>query len=735
MKKIIITLVFGCLGIVYFKLGANSKDLRLAVQAVHTPTSYPYCADWTHNCLYGCIPSSSGGRCVSMPPTPAPYCADWTHNCLNGCIPSSSGGSCVPMPPTPAPPTAVPTPVIVYSCSGNPYCTNTCTDAVSCSASVTCYSSDENGARNCENLNNYTVYQSRCCGTPTGTTKRTCTSCYDYSGGGWYDDCGGSGTGSCPGAGAVVPTELPGGGISTCNCADYSSEAAATCNTTTFYCPTSNPAVYCYGMTPCAVPTIGSESLVIKNADNMAVSAGGSSRNNICEKAFTSSSNSRMINLVVTVSDTDGYTLINQVRVRWHGQVSDDLTFVSGSENQATYSGTMNFSEAMNDGGTYPIEIEMVNSHGDSSGWVDSGRNLKVWNCQVTVSGTMYDSSAGRSCNVAFSNTIPAGVGFLSMNFADVSGTNTVPMAVNSPNYGSGNLTWGRDYLPLVNGGTASNPEGDLQGTGRSTQIIDLGTGLTSCPVATQFNLAEYVSAYSPSPQAKVNLSYLRNQEGWFQVAGAGIAAKKEIGSGVPFTMTESLRALTVAGSNSDNGLVSFSTFSNINGNNEDSDYGRPNNWWVEENTNDGTVYNYQYFYNNFLIKKEVGVTGTVWAGKPSEGVYFVNGDLDIDSDFTLDPDKFFMVVVKGKIAVDTSVTNLDGVYVADKGIEILGNSEKQLVINGILYSRGKIRLARSYTDKNMNNNSPAIKINYNPGLIFNMPGKLMEVMSGWREE
>lgn len=538
-----------------------------------------------------------------------------------------------------------------------------------------------------------------------------------------------------------VPTLNPGNGSgggygnASCNCADYLDQVAATCNTATFYCPGSNPAVYCYGSIPCAIPTISDGGMVIESADNVVVSTDSNGRNNICENAFASSSNPRLVNFVINVSDTDGYAAIGTVRLRWNGHISSDLTFVSGSGTEAYYSGSLNFTEAMNDSGTYPIEIEVVNSHGDSSGWISSGRSFKVWDCQVSISGTLYDSSSGQSCNVAFVNTVPAGVKFSSINFADISGVNNVSMAVNSPNYGSGNLLWGQSYLPLVNGGDTSNPEGDLQGTGRSTQIIDLGTGVTACPVANQFNLSNYVSAYDTSPQAKVNLSYLRNQEGWFQVAGAGVRAKNEIGSGVPFTMTESLRALTVAGTNSDNGLVSFSTFSNLNGFNNDSAYGTPNDWWIDQNTNDGTVYNYQYFYNNFLIKNEVGVTGALWAGKPSEGVYFVNGDLNIDSDFTLGSDKFFMVVVKGKISVDNSVTNLDGIYVADKGIEILGNSENQLVINGMLYSRGKIRLARSYSDKGLNNSSPAIKINYQPGLIFNMPGKLMEVMSGWREQ
>ena len=160
-----------------------------------------------------------------------------------------------------------------------------------------------------------------------------------------------------------------------------------------------------------------------------------------------------------------------------------------------------------------------------------------------------------------------------------------------------------------------------------------------------------------------------------------------------------------------------------------------PNNWWIDQNTNDSNSYGYQYFYNNFLINNGVGITGTDWSGKPSEGVYFVNGNLNIDSDFALDSGKTMIVVVKGKISIAESVSRIDGIYVADGGIEALGSSTNQLVINGMLYSRANIRLARSFTDKMQNNTTPAVKINYQPGLIFNLPGKLMRVLSDWQEE
>ena len=63
------------------------------------PTPTLYCS--TNNllrCLYGCKPDSYGGRCKSQPtPTPTPYCSDYLYDqCLYGCEPTSGGGKCKP---------------------------------------------------------------------------------------------------------------------------------------------------------------------------------------------------------------------------------------------------------------------------------------------------------------------------------------------------------------------------------------------------------------------------------------------------------------------------------------------------------------------------------------------------------------------------------------------------------------------------------------------------------------
>lgn len=703
---------------VAFKLSnTNLNDFRLRTAAAHSCANIGY-------------PYSCSGTCGTDQ-----YCgADTTYSC--SCKQNYHSPT-----PSPWPTIVVPTvPPSLYNCDTNPYCIATCKNS-SCTtdnATLVCYSGP--GGKVCDGYSSdYWVYRTKCCNAPTGTTGTTCTACYNVAGycqgnPGWYDNCGGTGCGYCPGtnpSATAVPTS-PGGGTVTCKCSDYTSTAATVCSNSTFYCPGSSPATYCYGTKGCSVPTLS--KLILNNANGVGVTADSDGRNNNWNAGFTSSSDPSAIDFVAMVSDDDGYDHIAKVDARWNGNIYS-LSFFTGSALDAGYSGVVNFTSADYDSGTYPIYVRMTNTNGDISNWINSGRSLKIWDGKVSVTGTVYDSSASQTCSAAFDNTISASANFSSILFTNTSGTEDISMTVDSPNFGTGDLTWGQSYLPLVNGGSVSNPDGDLEASGRFTQIEDTGADIVSCPVSSQFNIGNYVSPYSTSPKAKVDLSYIRNQEAWFQVSGAGVKAANELGSGVPATMTENLRALSIAGTNSDNGLVSFSTYSNINGNNVDTDYGRPNDWWLNQNTNDGTVYNYQYFYNNFYIKNGVGTTinGLTWT--PSEGIYFVNGDLTISNNVSIASDKYLMIIVSGKIGIESTVSRLDGIYIADGGIESLDPSDNQLVINGMLYSRGKIRLARSFNDKGLNNSEAGILIKYNPSLIFNIPGKLVRVLSGWREE
>jgi hypothetical protein len=480
-------------------------------------------------------------------------------------------------------------------------------------------------------------------------------------------------------------------------------------------------------------PVATISSFIVKNADSTTVNPDNTNYYHLCNMTFQNSSNRRQALFEVTFYDIYGGDKVGSANLLWNGQ---SFPLSLGATGATTRVGTVGieFNASDNSGNTYPLEVEVTNIYGISETY--SPAYLKVWDCLVDVSGSLYDGSSGQTCNnTGFTDLVDEGAGFSSLLYNGSSTADVAMTPILPASYGTSNLVWGYYYLPLFNGGSISHPDGSLNVSARLTRLIDIGTGSTYCPVNSEFIIGTNISPYSINPEVKVDFSFIRSQEGWFQVSGAGVKAKSEIGSGVPTTADVLIKALTIPSAMADNGLVSFSTYNNINGNNNDTDYGISNNWWINRSTNNSTTYSYQHFYNNFFVNKSIGETGINWDSKPSEGLYFVNGNLNIDSDLTLDPGKFLMVVVRGSITIAETVNRLDGIYVADGGITASGFSDTQLVINGMLYSRNNIRLSRSYASKILNNTLPATKVNYRPDLIFNMPGILLKEVSGWREE
>ena len=323
-----------------------------------------------------------------------------------------------------------------------------------------------------------------------------------------------------------------------------------------------------------------------------------------------------------------------------------------------------------------------------------------------------------------------------------MSGGADVVMGVAPPaSYSGTDLIWNQSYLPIFNGGDVGNPEGDIAGSARFTRGIDLGVGTTHCADylggTSQFAVSNIISPYSTNTQAQIDFSYIRDQESWFQVEGGGIKGRNEISSGVPVTATFKYLTMDNAGIGvSNNGIVASMTFRNSNGYNDSSQYGSPNNWRIVGDVVGSRRYSYSYLYGQYFTKLGEGVTNTTIAGAGSTGVVFISGNLTISSDVTVPVGKFLMVVVSGSITIDAGVNQIDGVYVADGGINIGGDSATQMVVNGILYSggTGNVRINRSYTTKSNNNTSPAVVVKYRPDFIFTMPGKLTKLLSGWRE-
>ncbi len=484
-------------------------------------------------------------------------------------------------------------------------------------------------------------------------------------------------------------------------------------------------------------------SLIIKNADSGVVvgQAGGStSRNHICQSTFQNSISPRRVIFEASVSDADGASDIGSTGavLKWNGKLYTMTKVGSPVGVGATMRATVDFGVGDNSSGTYDLFVTVTDIYGGTSGEVNTNRDFKVWDCQVPVSGTLFQAPDGvqvcstNSVGIGFSIPIEDKVGFESITFSDT--PNVVLTDDDLDSYGSpNNVIWGKTYLPLINGGDASNIDGTLLATGRQTRIIDIGVGTTTCSAASQFTIDDArVSPYSATPRAQVDFSFIQDQESWYQVSFAGIRAKSSLTYGVPYTAPDSSRFLTLGNSTTDNGLVSAISFTNINGNNN-NEFGSPKNWWINKNISGIQNYSYDYFYNNLFLKKGIGSTGTTWNQRPSSGIFFVSGNLSINSNQVSSTPP--LVIVRGGIDITTDVTQLDGIYIADGNISIGGTSASALNVNGSLYAGGNIRMYRSFTNKTINNTTPAVKVNYNPGLIMRLPVDMVKVLSNWRSE
>jgi len=465
-------------------------------------------------------------------------------------------------------------------------------------------------------------------------------------------------------------------------------------------------------------PIFISDSLILKNEDLVVVPPETGNKNHICQTDFSNSSSPRMVRATVSATDPDGASDISSIQLRWNGIYFTLDSLVNGVAN---FSYT--FSSGQNNVNTNDFQVNVTDSVGGTTGWISAGRAFKVWDCNVSVTGAIFDGSAGHLCpNTGFS--LPA------------ANTGVVYYDIINHVNQVGNLVWGNIYLPLVNGGTVGNENGNLGASDRLTRLTDLGTGtMTYCDRTAQFNVGSYVSAYSTNPSLTVDLSYLIDQESWFQGKGLDIRAKNEISDGVPAMATNPFLVIDNSEIGSSNGGIVASNYSsNTNGNNSDLRYGSPNNWRIDGASVDPHKSSYQTLLNNYFVRQGIGVTGVTTIGTGSTGVLFVGGDLNINSDVVVLVNQYLMVVVSGKITIEEGVNNVDGIYVANGDIVATGTSDSPLIINGVLYSLSDIRLARSFTTKRDNNARPAVVVNFRPDLIFALPGKLNKILSGWRE-
>ncbi|MDD3998875.1 MAG: hypothetical protein PHR98_02080 [Candidatus Shapirobacteria bacterium] len=498
-------------------------------------------------------------------------------------------------------------------------------------------------------------------------------------------------------------------------------------------------------------PTI--VKILVANSNTNLVPNDNTTDNHICKSEFMGTTNPREVVFGIFINDPEGVGDSGPPPVlHWNGQnyptawtgtgggnnaaqVRVDYASYVGAPPQSLHEVTATYSDRWGASVVSTLPVLPTNR-----------LNWKVWDCQVPTSGTLYKAvDAQQICfnGTGFSEPVDVGVSFDSIIFSD---SPDVTMTVTKPAYfGTNSIVWGKTYLPLINGGSLlGDIDGDLLADVRKTRIIDLAVGTTTCPSGSSLEIGYTtagvynVNPYSSEPRARIDFSFIRDQEAWYQVVGAGVKSRNDLEYGVPVTAPAAIKFLTLGNSTVYNGLVSATSFDNINGNNN-NEFGGPlpyENWYLGQNTNDDDIYNYNYFYNNFYVKTGIGeIKNNSWGGWATNQIYFVNENLNINQNLSVANGETMMVIVSGDIIIDPSVTQLDGIYVADGEISAGGINGSQLVINGMLYAGGDIRLYRSFVVKRINNTTPAVKVNYSPGLIFNLPPEIMRVLSGWREE
>lgn len=460
-------------------------------------------------------------------------------------------------------------------------------------------------------------------------------------------------------------------------------------------------------------------SLTVKNNDGAIVAADSGNINQICDSDFRNSSNRDVVQFMITGADAQGVSDIGTMQVRLRPASGTTLT----SAAVASVNGIAIIPVNLNGvaANTYSIEV-LINDKDDPPGystWFDAGRDLKVWDCNVSVSGAFYDGSDGVSCP-NFSSDLAADANFKSLRFVSPSAGESSQMSVDSGNStysdGGNDLIWGSSgYIPELNSDLAA----DIGNV--SLKVTNVGSGAISCPSTFAFDLdSSLADPYSSNPSISVDFSAVLDQDAWFQSSNGGISAKTTIANYVPVTC--SLPSCNPV--MSINGLVSAPTINRTDG----ISYSSPNNWYVNSNLVSNLNFYEQYKslgFGEFVNGDLNDLTG-------KEDLVMVDGNVNISSNKIVSVGDFLMIMASGDITIDSSVTRFDGVLVG-RNINIIGTNSSQLVINGNIHALNNITISRSYTDKEDNNDSPAVKVNLRPDFLFNIPSEISKKITNWK--
>jgi len=530
----------------------------------------------------------------------------------------------------------------------------------------------------------------------------------------------------------------------------------------------------CTGTKVCTPSIISPPGFEVRNSSSILVMPDGSNRNHICEQIFWTDQavSSKNVNYRFSMSSNNP---IDAVMIGFNNADSDDLIIseagIAGGDTMQNVTGvgvTVDFSSeqigagpftanfTVKYGNNFPknlnaIWVTAMDTEGRTMPWTYVNRTFKSWNCDVPLSGTLYDGSGETDASCAtgtgFSVIANSDLNFTSLEYyrnIDLGVTETVGTNITSPAYFNyPGLVWGSTYNKKFNADLDADPGEMIFGT------KDKGAGATSykCPGTLLLN-ETYVSAYSTVPEIVVDYSTIVNPEPWYQVMGGGLAAKTTIKNSVPVTCYNdvtvplcqpgiSIDSSEVGSSNS--GMVAAG--SGIDKGCANCSYGIPNNWDVASNLVPA-IYTYDYFFNEYFVKAGLGVSLAANAkmsdlGVGYTGVVFVNGNFNIDQDNALavGTNDYLVIFVNGSITFEAGVNSSAGIFVAKDAINMIDSSDTQLQVEGLLYSIGSdVNFLRNFVTHSKNRKYPSTVIKYRPDYLFKLPSELVRVFSGWKQ-
>lgn len=318
-------------------------------------------------------------------------------------------------------------------------------------------------------------------------------------------------------------------------------------------------------------------------------------------------------------------------------------------------------------------------------------------------------------------------------------------------------LQWGSDLV-------AVNPDGTYtliaSGTGANTLLLaGLPAGYTCSPACGNGSCS--ISGVDPAVNGTGNTFYVTPSRGaWFQLEGAGAYAGSLLGGVTVRSLVPPSREFIIPG-----GVGAVASLMRASGDYDVESIGgglsstdwnavtryrgktldyaffaaregvalSQTNDWISDNmdqpADDGRDFWFIDPSGTAVISEDWSVTGG------DSLVVFVDGDLRIENDVTVDTSSFLAFVVRGDVDVDPSVTSMQGMYVLDGTFtteSATPANDVQLVTGGSVVAWTGVQLSRDLGNGNIG--SPAEKFVYRPDLLVNMPLKMKTYAMEWTE-